>query len=146
ARVVERGGDLVAGRGSGAIHRQLDVEHHRLPDAALPVDEPDDALGGQPVQEDPVAGARVAHAAPTPGSDSSGQRARASMARPSCWPASRRSSPATAIIAALSVENSMRVRQTVVLDIELPVDCTRAATSDEVAATLDYKRVAKRVL
>src|SRR5437762_2369267 len=32
------------------------------------------------------------------------------------------------------------------LDIELPVDCTRAATSDEVAATLDYKRVAKRVL
>src|SRR5438046_1234040 len=39
-----------------------------------------------------------------------------------------------------------RVRQTVVLDIELPVDCTRAATSDEVAATLDYKRVAKRVL
>jgi 7,8-dihydroneopterin aldolase/epimerase/oxygenase len=39
-----------------------------------------------------------------------------------------------------------RVKQTVVLDIELPVDCTRAAASDEVAATLDYKRVAKRVL
>ncbi len=39
-----------------------------------------------------------------------------------------------------------RVKQTVVLDIELPVDCRRAAASDEVAATLDYKRVAKRVL
>jgi len=39
-----------------------------------------------------------------------------------------------------------RVKQTVVLDIELPVDCRRAATRDDVADTLDYKRVAKRVL
>jgi dihydroneopterin aldolase len=39
-----------------------------------------------------------------------------------------------------------RVKQTVVLDIELPVDCRRAAGSDEVADTLDYKKVAKRVL
>jgi 7,8-dihydroneopterin aldolase/epimerase/oxygenase len=39
-----------------------------------------------------------------------------------------------------------RVRQTVVLDIELPVDCRHAALSDEVADTLDYKKVAKRVL
>jgi 7,8-dihydroneopterin aldolase/epimerase/oxygenase len=39
-----------------------------------------------------------------------------------------------------------RVKQTVVLDIELPVDCRRAASSDEVADTLDYKKVAKRVL
>jgi len=39
-----------------------------------------------------------------------------------------------------------RVKQTVVLDIELPVDCRRAAHSDEVADTLDYKKVAKRVL
>ena len=39
-----------------------------------------------------------------------------------------------------------RVRQTVVLDIELPVDCRRAALTDEVADTLDYKKVAKRVL
>ncbi|HXY76270.1 MAG TPA: dihydroneopterin aldolase [Steroidobacteraceae bacterium] len=39
-----------------------------------------------------------------------------------------------------------RVKQTVVLDIELPVDCRRAARSDEVADTLDYKQVAKRVL
>jgi dihydroneopterin aldolase len=39
-----------------------------------------------------------------------------------------------------------RVKQTVVLDLELPVDCARAAASDEVADTLDYKKVAKRVL
>jgi 7,8-dihydroneopterin aldolase/epimerase/oxygenase len=38
-----------------------------------------------------------------------------------------------------------RVRQSVVLDIELPVDCRRASLSDEVADTLDYKKVAKRV-
>ena len=39
-----------------------------------------------------------------------------------------------------------RVRQTVVLDIELPVDCRRASLTDDVADTLDYKMVAKRVL
>jgi len=39
-----------------------------------------------------------------------------------------------------------RVKQTVVLDIELPVDCRRASLSDEVVDTLDYKQVAKRVL
>jgi dihydroneopterin aldolase len=39
-----------------------------------------------------------------------------------------------------------RVRQSVVLDIELPVDCRRAALTDDVADTLDYKKVAKRVL
>ena len=39
-----------------------------------------------------------------------------------------------------------RVKQTVVLDLELPVDCRHAAHSDEVADTLDYKKVAKRVL
>jgi 7,8-dihydroneopterin aldolase/epimerase/oxygenase len=39
-----------------------------------------------------------------------------------------------------------RVKQTVVLDIELPVDCARASLSDEVSDTLDYKKVAKRVL
>ena len=38
-----------------------------------------------------------------------------------------------------------RVKQTVVLDIELPVDCRRASLTDEVADTLDYKKVAKRV-
>jgi dihydroneopterin aldolase len=39
-----------------------------------------------------------------------------------------------------------RVKQTVELDIELPVDCERAARRDDVADTLDYKKVAKRVL
>lgn len=38
-----------------------------------------------------------------------------------------------------------RVKQTVVLDLELPVDCRRAAATDDVADTVDYKRVAKRV-
>ena len=31
-----------------------------------------------------------------------------------------------------------RVKQTVVLDLELPVDCRHAALTDEVADTLDY--------
>jgi len=39
-----------------------------------------------------------------------------------------------------------RVKQTVVLDLELPVDCRYAARTDQVADTLDYKRVAKHVL
>jgi 7,8-dihydroneopterin aldolase/epimerase/oxygenase len=39
-----------------------------------------------------------------------------------------------------------RVKQAVVIDIELPVDCRRAAVTDDVADTVDYKRVAKRVL
>ena len=36
--------------------------------------------------------------------------------------------------------------QTVVIDLELPCDCAQAALRDSVADTLDYKRVAKRVL
>ena len=39
-----------------------------------------------------------------------------------------------------------QVKQTVVLDLEFPCDCARAAANDAVADTLDYKRVAKRVL
>jgi dihydroneopterin aldolase len=39
-----------------------------------------------------------------------------------------------------------RVRQTVVIDLELPVDCRQAALTDQVADTVDYKKVAKRVL
>ncbi|HVP33603.1 MAG TPA: dihydroneopterin aldolase [Steroidobacteraceae bacterium] len=39
-----------------------------------------------------------------------------------------------------------RVRQTVVVDLEMPVDCRRASLTDEVAETLDYKKVAKRAL
>jgi 7,8-dihydroneopterin aldolase/epimerase/oxygenase len=38
------------------------------------------------------------------------------------------------------------VKQTVYLDIEVPVDCSRAAVSDDVAATLDYKRLSKVVI
>jgi 7,8-dihydroneopterin aldolase/epimerase/oxygenase len=36
--------------------------------------------------------------------------------------------------------------QTVVIDLELPCDCDRAARSDRVTDTVDYKGVAKRVL
>ena len=39
-----------------------------------------------------------------------------------------------------------QVRQTLVFDLELPVNCTLAAASDDVADTVDYKKVAKRVL
>lgn len=38
------------------------------------------------------------------------------------------------------------VKQTIVLDLELPVDCRGAAIRDEVEDTLDYKKVAKRVI
>lgn len=38
------------------------------------------------------------------------------------------------------------VKQTVYLDIEAPIDCRLAALKDEVADTLDYKRLAKLVL
>src|SRR3982074_1504989 len=44
------------------------------------------------------------------------------------------------------IEWERRVRQTVVIDLELPVDCRRAAATDEVADTVDYKKVAKRTL
>lgn len=38
------------------------------------------------------------------------------------------------------------IRQKVVIDFELPVDCRRAAATDRVEDTLDYKRVAKRII
>src|SRR5665213_2819217 len=38
------------------------------------------------------------------------------------------------------------VKQTVYLDIEAPIDCGRAARNDEVADTLDYKRLSKLVI
>jgi 7,8-dihydroneopterin aldolase/epimerase/oxygenase len=38
------------------------------------------------------------------------------------------------------------VKQTVYLDIEVPVDCRRTARTDDVADTLDYKRLSKIVL
>jgi dihydroneopterin aldolase len=39
-----------------------------------------------------------------------------------------------------------QVKQTLELDLEIPADCARAAVRDEVADTIDYKRLAKRVL
>jgi dihydroneopterin aldolase len=39
-----------------------------------------------------------------------------------------------------------RVKQTVVLDLEIPVDCARAAQSDDVGDTVDYKKIAKRII
>ena len=44
------------------------------------------------------------------------------------------------------IEWERRVKQTVVVDLELPVDCRRASITDDVADTVDYKSVAKRVL
>jgi dihydroneopterin aldolase len=37
------------------------------------------------------------------------------------------------------------VKQTVYLDIEAPIDCRKAALNDDVAHTLDYKRLSKSV-
>lgn len=39
-----------------------------------------------------------------------------------------------------------RIKQTLVLDLELGTDIRRAAGSDDIAHTLDYKAVAKRVI
>ncbi len=44
------------------------------------------------------------------------------------------------------IEWERRIKQTIVLDVEMPVDCARAARSDDVADTLDYKKVAKRLI
>jgi dihydroneopterin aldolase len=44
------------------------------------------------------------------------------------------------------IEWERRIKQSVVLDVEMPVDCARAAESDDVADTLDYKKVAKRLI
>jgi 7,8-dihydroneopterin aldolase/epimerase/oxygenase len=38
------------------------------------------------------------------------------------------------------------VKQTVVIDLEIPVDCAKAAASDEVVDTTDYKSIAKRTI
>lgn len=38
------------------------------------------------------------------------------------------------------------VKQTVVIDLEIPVDCARAASSDEVQDTVDYKSMSKRCI
>src|SRR4029453_17925727 len=44
------------------------------------------------------------------------------------------------------IEWERRVKQTIVIDVEMPLDCARAAGSDDVADTLDYKKVAKRLI
>ena len=44
------------------------------------------------------------------------------------------------------IEWERRVKQTIVIDVEMPVDCARVAASDDVADTLDYKKVAKRLI
>ena len=44
------------------------------------------------------------------------------------------------------IEWERRIKQTIVLDVEMPVDCARAAQTDNVAETLDYKKVAKRLI
>jgi dihydroneopterin aldolase len=39
-----------------------------------------------------------------------------------------------------------RVKQTVVIDLEMSIDCRQAAIRDDVAETLNYKTVAKRLI
>jgi dihydroneopterin aldolase len=39
-----------------------------------------------------------------------------------------------------------RVKQTVVIDVEMAADIRRAAATDSIADTIDYKRVSKRLL
>ena len=39
-----------------------------------------------------------------------------------------------------------RVKQTVIIDLEMQADIRRAAASDHIDATIDYKKVAKRLL
>jgi len=44
------------------------------------------------------------------------------------------------------LEWERKVKQTVVIDLEVPVDCARAAEQDDVSQTVDYKAMAKRVI
>jgi len=44
------------------------------------------------------------------------------------------------------LEWERRVKQTVVVDLELAADCRRTAQTDAVSDTLDYRKVVKRVL
>jgi len=39
-----------------------------------------------------------------------------------------------------------RTPQTLLIDLEMPCDCERAARRDAIGETLDYKQVAKRIL
>jgi dihydroneopterin aldolase len=44
------------------------------------------------------------------------------------------------------IEWERHVKQTVVIDLEVPVDCARAASNDHVDDTVDYKAMAKRTI
>ncbi|MCX7035570.1 MAG: dihydroneopterin aldolase [Proteobacteria bacterium] len=44
------------------------------------------------------------------------------------------------------IEWERHVKQTVVIDLEIPVDCARAAQQDDVIDTVDYKSIAKRTI
>jgi dihydroneopterin aldolase len=44
------------------------------------------------------------------------------------------------------IEWERHVKQTVVIDLEIPVDCGRAAHQDDVVDTVDYKSIAKRTI
>jgi dihydroneopterin aldolase len=44
------------------------------------------------------------------------------------------------------IEWERHVKQTVVIDLEVPVDCERAARADHVVDTVDYKAIAKRTI
>src|SRR5688500_18123996 len=44
------------------------------------------------------------------------------------------------------IEWARRIKQTIVIDLQLPLDRARSAQTDEVANTVDYKKVAKRVI
>ena len=44
------------------------------------------------------------------------------------------------------IEWERHVKQTVVIDLEIPVDCARAAQQDDVVDTVDYKSIAKRTI
>ena len=44
------------------------------------------------------------------------------------------------------IEWERRLKQTVMIDLEMPVDCRKAALTDDVKDTLDYKKVAKRII
>lgn len=44
------------------------------------------------------------------------------------------------------IEWERHVKQTVVIDLEVPVDCALAARADDVVDTVDYKAMAKRTI
>src|SRR5690606_7555910 len=95
-------------------------EQQPLVHAALPVVDADHAVDGECFDEDHVhgraapcgsgwkCGRRSARPAYSAGSDAMSQRGCTRMLASSCWPACRRSAPAKAIIAPLSVQNSSR--------------------------------------